>query len=140
MGFFQQCLQLVLRTKLVTRPLIPCGVSVGHKCFSASGTKLKTSSADTSRFTKRSASLKSDLRPRRPRLDNACARCNVPDIRLEPSRLWLFAFQNRSSDSHTGFQYCAVDSITTSSTCCSMSHSDSTRNCSGLLPYQRRSN
>src|SRR5262249_53486641 len=32
------------------------------------------------------------------------------------------------------------DSITTSSTCCSISHSASRCNCSGLLPYQRRSN
>jgi hypothetical protein len=39
-----------------------------------------------------------------------------------------------------GFQYCAVDSITTSSTCCSMSHPASSCNCSGLPPYQRRSN
>jgi hypothetical protein len=32
-----------------------------------------------------------------------------------------------------------VDSITTSSTCCWISHSPNSCNCSGLLPYQRRS-
>ncbi len=39
-----------------------------------------------------------------------------------------------------GCQYCAVDSMTTSSTCCSSSHWLSKRNCSGLLPYCRRTN
>jgi len=34
------------------------------------------------RFTRRSASGKSLLRPRRPRLDCACARCSVPEQRL----------------------------------------------------------
>ena len=107
----------------------------------APGTKLKTISCDTSRFTKRSASRKSFLRPRRPRLDKACAnnRCSVPDIRPAAARLGHLGFQYRSSAPQTGFQYCTVDSITTSSICCSMSHSDSARNCSGLLPYQRRS-
>src|SRR5438132_9454282 len=55
-------------------------------------------------------------------------------------RVWEIGFQYRSSAPQTGFQYCAVDSITTSSTCCSTSHSESSRRCSGLLPYQRRSN
>jgi len=115
-------------------------VSVRHRRGSASGTKLKISSCDISRFTKRSASRKSLLRPRRPRLDKACARCRVPDIRLALSRFSQIGFQYRSSVSQSGFQYCAVDSITTSSTCCSMSHSASSCNCSGLPPYQRRSN
>jgi hypothetical protein len=38
----------------------------------------------------------------------------------------------------TGFQYCAVDSITTSSTCCSSSHTASERSASGKLPKTRR--
>jgi hypothetical protein len=40
-----------------------------------------------------------------------------------PSRFWRIGFQYRSSAPHAGFQYCAVDSITTSSTSCSSSHS-----------------
>src|ERR1019366_8139218 len=94
----------------------------------------------TSRFSKRSASRKSLLRPRRPRLDKACARWSVPDIRPAPSRFSQLGFQYCSSAPQTGLQYCAVDSITTSSTCCWISHSANRCNCSGLLPYQRRSN
>src|SRR6266849_10500806 len=74
------------------------------------------------------------------RFDCACARCSAPDIGPASSRFWQVGFQYRSSAPQTGFQYCAVDSITTSSTCCSLSHSASRCNCSGLLPYQRRSN
>jgi hypothetical protein len=40
--------------------------------------------------------------------------CNVPDLRLAPSRFSRMGFQYRSSAPHTGFQYCAVDSMTTS--------------------------
>ena len=36
--------------------------------------------------TRRSASRKSFLRPRRPRLDSACAKCNVLDLRRGSSR------------------------------------------------------
>src|SRR5262249_16857677 len=57
-------------------------VTVRHRRCSASGTKLKVNSWATSRFTRRSASGKSLLRPRRPRLDSACAKCNFPDFRL----------------------------------------------------------
>src|SRR5207249_7651865 len=42
---------------------------------SPSGTKLRISSLAVSRRTSRSASLKSCLRPRGARLENACARC-----------------------------------------------------------------
>jgi hypothetical protein len=115
-------------------------VTVRHKRCSASGTKLKVNSRATSRFTKRSASRKSFLRPRRPRLDSACAKCNVPDLRLAPSRFLRIGFQYFSSAPHTGFQYWAVDSMTTSSTSCSSSHAASERSCSGLLPNIRRSN
>src|SRR6266550_3024436 len=115
-------------------------VTVRHTRCSASGTKLRISSFATSRFTKRSASGKSLLRPRRPRFDCACARWSVPDIGPAPSRFWQLGFQCRSSAPQTGFQYCAVDSITTSSTSCSISHAASNRNCSGLLPYLIRSN
>ena len=80
------------------------------------------------------------LRPRRPRLDKACARWSVPDIRPAPSRFSQLGFQCCSSAPQTGFQYCAVDSITTSSTCCWISHSANRCICSGLLPYPRRSN
>ena len=115
-------------------------VTVRHSRCSASGTKLRVNSFATSRFTKRSASGKSFLRPCRPRFDCACARWSVPDIGPASSRFWQGGFQYRSSAPQTGFQYCAVDSITTSSTCCSMSHSASNRRCSGLLPNWRCSN
>jgi len=115
-------------------------VTVRHRRCSASGTKLRVNSLATNRFTRRSASAKSLLRPRRPRFDCACAKCNVPDLRLAPSRFWRSGFQYRSNASHTGFQYCAVDSITASSTSCSSSHAASDRSCSGLLPNIRRSN
>jgi hypothetical protein len=49
-------------------------VTVRHRRCSASGTKLRVNSRATSRFTKRSASGKSLLRPRGPRFDCACAR------------------------------------------------------------------
>src|SRR6184192_1424127 len=83
-------------------------VTVRHRRCSASGTKLKVNSRATSRFTRRLASGKSLLRPRRPRLDSACARCNVPDFRLAPSRVSHIGFQYLSSASHAGFQYWAV--------------------------------
>ena len=54
------------------------------------GTKLKISSSAISRRTSRSASLKSCLRPRGARLENACAKCK---------RIW------GSSSSHTDRQY-----------------------------------
>src|SRR5882724_3300812 len=115
-------------------------VTVRHKRCSASGTKLRVNSRATSRFTKRSASGKSLLRPCRPRLDCASAKCSVPDLRRAPSRFSRIGFQYLSSASHTGFQYCAVDSMTTSSASCSTSHAASVRSCSGLLPNIRRSN
>ena len=61
-------------------------VTVRQRRCSASGTKLKINPWDTSRFTRRSASKKSLLRPRRPRFDKACAKCSVPDIFSAPSR------------------------------------------------------
>src|SRR5712691_249036 len=77
-------------------------VTVRHRRCSSSGTKLKVNSRATSRFTRRSASGKSLLRPRRPRLDSACARCNVPDLRLAPSRFSRTGFQYLSSAAQTG--------------------------------------
>src|SRR5215472_3966634 len=56
-------------------------VTVRQRRCSALGTKLKVSSSDTSRLIKRSQSAKSFFRPRRPRFDNACARCRVPRLR-----------------------------------------------------------
>src|ERR1700730_2478782 len=109
-------------------------VSALHRRCSTSGTKLSVNSRATNRFTSRSASTKSFFRPRRPRLDCACARCNVPDRRLAPSRFSRIGFQYLSSAPHTGFQYCAVDSITTSSASRSSNHAPSRRNCSGLPP------
>ena len=55
-------------------------VTVPPRRGSASGTKLRMSSLATSRFTRRSASAKSFLRPRRARFDCACARGRVPDV------------------------------------------------------------
>src|SRR5437899_2745415 len=115
-------------------------ITVRQRRCSASGTKLRLNSFATSRFTRRSASGKSFLRPRGPRFDCACARCNVPDIGPVVSRFWPLGFQYCSSAPQTGFQYFAVDSITTSSTSCSISQAASNRSCSGLLPYRIRSN
>src|SRR5438128_2241293 len=115
-------------------------ITVRQRRCSASGTKLRLNSFATSRFTRRSASGKSFLRPRGPRFDCACARWSVPDIGPVPSRFWPLGFQYCSSAPQTGFQYCAVDSITTSSTCCSISQWASNRRWSGLPPNRRRSN
>src|SRR6516165_8813388 len=141
MGFFKQSLQLVLQPRVIARQLVLCAhhcapeplFSIGHK---AQGQLLSHQPL----HQPFGASRKSFLRPRRPRLDSACARCSAPDIGPAFSRFLHVGFQYRSSSPQTGFQYCAVDSSTTSSTCCSISHSDSSRRCSGLLPYQRRSN
>ncbi len=63
-------------------------VIVRHKRCSGSGTKLRINSLATNRFSRRSASTKSLLRPRRARFDCACARCRVPDIGRAPSPFW----------------------------------------------------
>src|SRR5436853_3365087 len=107
-------------------------VTVRHRRCSAAGTQLRVNSWATSRFTRRSASGKSLLRPRRPRLDCACARCNVPDLRFAPSRFSRIGFQYLSSAPHTGFQYWAVDSMTTSSASCSINHAASDRKLFGV--------
>src|ERR1700730_10102003 len=54
-------------------------------------------------------------------------------VRDAPSRFSHIGFQYRSSAPQTGFQYCAVDSMTTSSTFRSISHSASNRKWLGLL-------
>ena len=66
MGFFQQCLQLIVEPYFVTPQLVLCARTVRQRRCSALGTKLKVSSLDTSRFSKRSASRKSLLRPPPP--------------------------------------------------------------------------
>ena len=98
-------------------------ITVRQSRCSASGTKLKVSSCATRRFTNRSASGKSLLRPPGPRFDCAWARWSVPASGGAPSRARRCGRQCCSSASHTGRQYCAVDSITTSSTSCSTSQS-----------------
>src|ERR1019366_1147211 len=85
-------------------------------------------------------SAKSFFRPRGPWLLLAWHRCNVPAILGAHSRFWRAGFQYRSSVPHTGFQYCAVDSMTTSSTSCWSSHWASTCNSPGVAPNLRRSN
>src|SRR5215469_1611936 len=72
-------------------------------------TKLKINSSAMSRRTNRSASLKSCLCPRGARLENACANCKR---------------RYGSNSSHTVRQYCAVDSMTASSTLCSRNQID----------------
>ena len=57
----------------------------------------------------------------------------VPDTGLAPTRVRRTGLQDRSKASHTDRQYCAVDSITTSSTSRSTSQSASARNWAGLL-------
>jgi hypothetical protein len=78
-------------------------VTIRHKRCSASGAKLNVSSRATSRFTRRSASGKSLLRRRRPRLHCARARCIVPDLRRAPSRFSRIGFQYRSQCSPNWF-------------------------------------
>ena len=87
------------------------------------GTKLKISSSAISRRTSRSASLKSCLRPRGARLENACAKCRCIC---------------GSSSSHTDRQYCAVDSITASSTPCSCNQIRNRCNSLGSVTNRRR--
>src|SRR6266403_1199135 len=64
----------------------------------------------------------------------------IAEILLAPSRFSRTGFQYRSSVPQTGFQYCAVDSMTTSSASCSTSHAANDRSCSGLLLNILRSN
>src|ERR1022692_4853493 len=80
-------------------------VTVRKSRCSSSGTKLKTSSSATSRFTILSASRKSFLRPRGPWLLLAWHRWSVPDFWLAPSRCCRAGLQNNSSVPHTGLQY-----------------------------------
>ena len=89
-------------------------------------------------FCKRSASGKSFFRPPAPQCDGACARWRVPDIGVARACVRRLGFQERSNASHTGRQYCAVDSMTTSSTSHSASQSASARKSAGLVPPFRR--
>lgn len=82
----------------------------------------KMSSLAIKRRTNRSASLKSCLRPRGTRLENACAKCK---------RMW------GSSSSHTDRHYWAVDSITASSTPCSRNHVSRRCNSLGMVTNRR---
>jgi hypothetical protein len=52
MRYFQQCFQLILQTDIVRVRITLC-VSVLHSRCSVSGTRLKVSSWETNRFTKR---------------------------------------------------------------------------------------
>src|SRR5215469_9586157 len=86
-------------------------MTVRHRGCSASGTEVKTSSLATSRFTKRSASRKYFLRPRRPRFDSACANtenCQHATARRtehwwsagqdsEGCKLWAFMLEFKNS-------------------------------------------
>ena len=129
-------------------PIVDCAVVLG---YASAGTLYGSPSARdavrhwarSSRSAPETPAASANVRHReslscapRPRLDKACARWSVPDIRPAPSRFSQLGFQYCSSAPHTGFQYCAVASITTSSTCCRISHSPNSCNCSGLLPYQ----
>src|SRR5215469_2067596 len=88
------------------------------------GTKLKINSSAISRRTNRSASLKSCLRPRGARLENACA---------NSKRIY------GSNSNHTDRQYWAVDSITASSTPRSRNQVDNRRRSLGRVAKRRRS-
>ena len=79
-------------------------ITVRQSRCSASGTKLKVSSCATRRFTNRSASGKSFLRPPGPRFDCAWARWSVPASRGALSRARRRGRQCCSSASHTGRQ------------------------------------
>jgi len=79
------------------------------------------------------------LKLSRPRFGCASARSSDPDIGPAPSQLRHSAFRYRFRVCHTGLQYRAVDSMTTSWTFCSISHSVKSRSWSGLPPNCRRS-
>ena len=79
-------------------------ITVRQSRCSASGTKLKVSSCATRRFTNRSASGKSLLRPPGPRFDCAWARWSVPASRGALSRARRWGRQCCSRASHTGRQ------------------------------------
>ena len=83
-----------------------------------SGTKLRISSLAVGRRINRSTSLKSCLRPRGALLENACASSE---------------HMKGSNSNHTDRQYCAADSITASSTRCSLNHTDKRRNSLGIV-------
>jgi hypothetical protein len=121
---FEQSFQLALNLNLIARQLIfgsgqrsprPL-LRFWHVTHQISGCK---------RLTARCASRESVLRPRGPRFDRACARCK----RHYPSRA-----------NHTGLQYCAVDSITTSRTAHSCSHADRWRSSLTVVPNRRHPN
>src|SRR4030088_3471175 len=139
MGLFQKCLQLVLQPHPLAPQLVLLARYRPPQTLLGIRHKAQRHSV-CSQPLHRSASTKSLFRPRRPRLDCACARCSVPDLRRAPSRSSHSGFQYRSSAPQTGFQYCAVDSITTSSASCSTSHAANDRSCSGLLLNILRSN
>src|SRR5438105_6059401 len=98
-------------------------VRVRQARCSGSGTKLSINFWARCRLTRRSASLKSCLRPRGARLENACANCS---------------FMCGSSSIHTGLQYCAVDSITASPAPCASSHRRNRCSSPAVLPKRRR--
>src|SRR5947209_9392257 len=132
MGFFKQCLQLILQTYFA---------SVDTLCALVFAT-------GTVRHRARSSRLAPAIRAVSPnvlRLESlSYARAArdwtrlAPDAVFRTSGLHLPDSDTSASNTAPALPKRASnidDSITTSSTCCSISHSDSTRNCSGLLPY-----
>ena len=90
---------------------------------SGPGTKLKINSSARNRRRNRSASRKSCFRPLGARLEKAGAR---------------YKRRYGSNSLHTGFQYCAVDSMTTSVTPSSRSQPDKRRSSLVVVPKRRR--
>ena len=90
---------------------------------SGPGTKLKINSSARNRRRNRSASRKSCFRPLGAQLEKAGARCKR---------------RYGSNSLHTGFQYCAVDSMTTSVTPSSRSQPDKRRSSLVVVPKRRR--
>src|SRR5438445_281522 len=140
MRFFQQGLQLILQTDFVPRPLIPCACECPPQSLLGVGHKAQNQLLGNQPLHQTFRVPKVFLAPASS-ADGQCLR------QMECSRHFPGTFPILTArfpvpfeGAHSGFQYWAVDSITPSSTRCSMSHSASRCNCSGLLPNQRRSN
>ncbi len=111
------------RKRMRVRPCSTRRVNKRQSRCGASGTKLKRKSPLAQRRIRRAASAKSDLRPWGAGFERAWTSTN-------PNRF--------SSAIQTGFPYCAVDSMTTVSTCSLCSQSAKRINSCRLAPKRSR--
>src|SRR5712691_4137458 len=138
MRLFQQTLQSVLQLYLVAGQLVLSAHYGAPQSLFGIGHKAQGQLLGHEPFYQSFRIGEILLPPLRPAIGLRLG--SAPDIGPAPSRFWQVGFQYRSSAPQTGFQYCAVDSITTSSTACSTNHSDSNRRWSGVVPNWHLSN